>query len=68
MMYFILYLIGCVLSYLCFKKLIIKTLEEWTKMDRIFGLLVASLSFIGLLSSVVAGILLNTDNDEPAKW
>ncbi len=65
----ILYLIGCVVSYILFKRLISDNgNDDWTIGDRTWGLMFSILSWVMVLISLVILIIISTDNKKPAKW
>lgn len=67
MLYFIVYLIGFVLSYLVLKA---ATEGEWTVRDRTHALMAACLSWLLLLVTLILTIriLFEKNGDKPAKW
>lgn len=69
MIYILIYLVGCVTSYLMGRKLgkLISFDNKWTKGDRVFFLF---LSIFSWLTALVVGmyLLIMSDNDEEASW
>jgi uncharacterized membrane protein len=69
-MIFGIYLIGCVLSYLCVKKAFKLGLkEEWTTSMRNVTILISLGSYCGVVAGLIVILVVNSvNNDRKASW
>ncbi len=71
MLFFIIYFSGYIAGYFSFKYYIRYEQDgkrlPWTKGDRLWGLLAATLSWISVFISALC-LLIDSQSDKPAKW
>lgn len=69
MLYLIIYLIGCIISYPLFKYIVLQGSElRWTRGDRAMALISSLLSWLSVVASLASLLASSTDSDKPAKW
>jgi hypothetical protein len=68
-LYVLLYITGCVLGYVAFKRDTVKKFGKWTKGDRRNGLFLSLLSWATVLTAVIIhGLDPKEGDDKPATW
>jgi hypothetical protein len=70
MIYIIVYLIGCILSYLLSKYITKKQYSLWTIGDRNSAIMISLFSYIAffVILSIDGEIIFNFKDETPAKW
>lgn len=64
----LIYLVGCVVSYIILKKNEIRVTGTWTVRKRIQGMILSMFSYVMWLIMLIIYIEENVDFDKPAKW
>lgn len=69
MLYFFIYLVGVIVSYLTIRRNLRRYNNKWTEQDRVAALLLSVfLSWWAFIIVVIFGILDMFDENKPAKW
>lgn len=70
MIVIVIYLLGCVVSYLLLKKDFNKEFgkDDWTVSDRGFAISISLLSWVGALAAIIHMAMNSSSFDKKAKW